>query len=294
VSLMNSILDDLGVDYVECITNATSETIDDLTYQNAKTALDTAKSENTMSAVLEAETAIGKISDETTKSSMESELETIKQGIIDEEKSKQEEEEEKNKVNSGSSSGTSGSSSNSSTHLSSGTEGDYFAPIQGVTFSLGSSGTTSGCSNKVSHDLSGVAEGTPIYAGIDGTAKFMQTTSSKVVSGKTVLTSYGNQVRITASDGTYIIYAHLQKFVDGVNAPITETCPKKSDGSEPCSADTYASGTTTVDTKEVKKGDLIGYVGNTGNSTGTHLHVEIHEKGSKKCNTDPWKDFGMH
>ena len=43
----------------------------------------------------------------------------------------------------------------------------------------------------------------------------------------------------------------------------------------------------------VKKGQLIGYSGTTGNSLGPHLHVEIHEQGSRTCVTDPWAAFGM-
>lgn len=40
--------------------------------------------------------------------------------------------------------------------------------------------------------------------------------------------------------------------------------------------------------KRVKKGDIIGYVGTTGQSTGNHLHFEIRSFEGKKMNPTPW------
>lgn len=55
--------------------------------------------------------------------------------------------------------------------------------------------------------------------------------------------SYGIQIVQNLGDGTFCIYAHLSKSNKKAGEPI-------------------------------KKGELIGYVGNTGNSSGAHLHFE--------------------
>lgn len=169
--------------------------------------------------------------------------------------------------------------------LSTGTQNTYFAPVQNVKPSFGSKGSTGGCSDSVYHDISGISEGTKIYAGADGTANFYQIYNSDVG-----LVSYGNVIELETNDDSTIIYGHLQKFASGIKTKVTKTCPKKG-GKPPCPASSYKLTKEKVDSKTVKKGELIGYLGNTGNSTGAHLHVEIRKSGS--CVTDPWKEFGM-
>ena len=78
--------------------------------------------------------------------------------------------------------------------------------------------------------------GTPIYAAGDGVIERMGPFSS-----------YGNYVRIRHREGLKTAYAHLKGFKRGLRA-----------GSR------------------VKQGDIIGYVGTTGRSTGPHLHYEVH------------------
>lgn len=77
--------------------------------------------------------------------------------------------------------------------------------------------------------------GTPIYAAGDGTIEKLGPWSS-----------YGNYVRIRHNSTLKTAYAHLHKFANGLSA-----------GSR------------------VKQGQIIGYVGSTGRSTGPHLHYEV-------------------
>lgn len=175
--------------------------------------------------------------------------------------------------------------------LSSGTSGTYFAPLQNSKGSSNAS-VTGGCSNEnpVYHDVY-ASIGTPVYAPYDGIAKYIQSNCNGV------LYSFGNQVRVYANDGsgTYITYAHFSKFPDGIEMPITTDCPYKSSSGSSCGAGHCSVGMTSTKIAEVsvKKGQLIGYTGTTGNSLGPHLHVEIHENGSSACVTDPWAAFGM-
>ena len=68
----------------------------------------------------------------------------------------------------------------------------------------------------------------------------------------------GNGIRLTKEDGTYFFYAHLSAFADGIEV-----------------------GT------EVAAGQVIGYVGNTGNSGTPHLHFEVHPDGGAAVNPYP-------
>lgn len=67
--------------------------------------------------------------------------------------------------------------------------------------------------------------------------------SGKVIKAETH-PSWGNYVVIEHTDGTTSLYAHQQEYIVNVG-------------------------------DEVVQGQIIGYVGSTGNSTGSHLHLEI-------------------
>ncbi|MEU6255908.1 M23 family metallopeptidase [Streptomyces sp. NPDC047043] len=69
--------------------------------------------------------------------------------------------------------------------------------------------------------------------------------------------AYGNMMIVTAKDGTETWYCHLSSY-------------------------RVASGTT------VKAGDPIAYSGNSGNSTGPHLHFEVRPGGGSAIDPLPW------
>lgn len=62
--------------------------------------------------------------------------------------------------------------------------------------------------------------------------------------------SFGNYIRIRHTNGYKTAYAHLQGFASGVRSGA-----------------------------RVQQGQIIGYVGTTGRSTGPHLHYEVHLNG---------------
>ncbi len=84
--------------------------------------------------------------------------------------------------------------------------------------------------------------GTPVYSTGDG--KVIEVSGSK-----RSRSGFGLAVTIDHGYGYETIYAHL----NGFNVKVGQ---------------------------EVKRGDLIGYVGNTGGSTAPHLHYEVHHNGS--------------
>ena len=113
--------------------------------------------------------------------------------------------------------------------------------------------------------------GTPLYAPADGTVQFMQTYSTTYKK----LASYGNQILFTSSDGTYTVRcAHLSSF-NGVSLKYTSSL------SYPCGTSKYKCETISLLAKprQVKKGELLGYTGMTGNASGPHVHIEVKKNG---------------
>ncbi|MEU1810676.1 peptidoglycan DD-metalloendopeptidase family protein [Micromonospora sp. WMMD1076] len=90
------------------------------------------------------------------------------------------------------------------------------------------------------------SQGTPVYATADGTVRDVKTnsypgdTSSGPLAGRT-----GNSVHLNHADSYFSYYGHLHRVLVGVG-------------------------------QRISCGQLIGLMGTTGNSTGPHLHFEIH------------------
>ena len=81
--------------------------------------------------------------------------------------------------------------------------------------------------------------GTPIYAAGNG-----------VVERASRYGGYGHYIRIRHSKGYKTAYAHLSRYARGIRSG-----------------------------RRVRQGEVIGYVGSTGASTGPHLHYEVYKNG---------------
>ncbi len=121
------------------------------------------------------------------------------------------------------------------------------------------------------HDINrGVSSATPVYAVADGTVTYKQ--AYRIYGGVKKLTSYGNFIEFRSSNGAYTAkYCHLSRFV-GVDQIISSSRTVRASG---------RTGVYSIATRSVKKGEVIGYIGQTGNASGVHLHFELRKNGSR-------------
>lgn len=145
----------------------------------------------------------------------------------------------------------------------------------------------SSTTNGIKCDFS-ASKNTPIYAPADGKVQYIQVYGKVDGKGEYKLISYGNQIKFTSSNGEYnVLMGHLNSF-NGVSLKIPSD--KTAKVSTSSSSKWYNKGaaqtkvTTTLATKNVSQGDLIGYSGETGNAHGAHLHMEVKDKNGKAVN----------
>ena len=101
-------------------------------------------------------------------------------------------------------------------------------------------------------DIAGLGYGAKIYASNNGTIEKKSYDPS----------GYGNYIVINHNNGYWTLYGHMSKWAD--NIQIGQT---------------------------VARGQIIGYIGSTGKSTGAHLHFEVH-KGCWLCRMNPLEVVG--
>jgi len=109
-------------------------------------------------------------------------------------------------------------------------------------------------------------EGIPIYAPADGYVKRIKVSQF----------GYGKALYITHPTGYSTVYAHLQKYEGAIQDFVKENQYKK---------ETYTLELFPEDKQlSIKKGELIGYTGNSGSSQAPHLHFEIRDANSRPMN----------
>ncbi len=108
--------------------------------------------------------------------------------------------------------------------------------------------------------------GHPVFAIDDGYVSRMVTNYS----------GYGKALYCTTSDGLTAVYAHLSEFT-----PVLEKILRLH---QTKGESYFVNQYFTPEMIPVKKGELIGYSGNTGSSFGPHLHFELRNKNEQPLN----------
>ena len=119
-----------------------------------------------------------------------------------------------------------------------------------------SGGTNVGSTDHKGTDYA-ASTGSAVYAAADGIVRIVKYNCNVNSSGTVI--GYGNYVAIEHDNGMWTVYAHLSGAGVSVGQRVT-------------------------------KGQVIGLVGNTGGSTGSHLHVEYRQGGFKGEVIDPLAD----